>query len=56
NSRRAMIIYTSGTTGKPKGVVSTHANITAQVKSLVDAWRWSDKDKILHVLPLHHLH
>ncbi|CAG8591582.1 21323_t:CDS:10, partial [Cetraspora pellucida] len=56
DSRRAMIIYTSGTTGKPKGVVSTHANITAQVKSLVDAWRWNDKDKILHVLPLHHMH
>ncbi|CAG8700110.1 9806_t:CDS:10 [Gigaspora margarita] len=55
-SRRAMIIYTSGTTGKPKGVVTTHASITAQVKSLVDAWRWNDKDKILHVLPLHHLH
>ncbi|CAG8663858.1 15053_t:CDS:2, partial [Acaulospora morrowiae] len=42
--------------GKPKGVVSTHANLTAQVKSLVDAWRYSEKDKILHVLPLHHLH
>ncbi|CAG8606423.1 22835_t:CDS:2, partial [Gigaspora rosea] len=42
--------------GKPKGVITTHANITAQVKSLVDAWRWNDKDKILHVLPLHHLH
>ncbi|CAG8702742.1 7242_t:CDS:2, partial [Dentiscutata heterogama] len=56
DSRRAMIIYTSGTTGKPKGVVTTHANINAQVKSLVDAWRWNDKDKILHVLPLHHLH
>ncbi|RIB07082.1 putative peroxisomal AMP binding enzyme [Gigaspora rosea] len=56
NSRRAMMIYTSGTTGKPKGVITTHANITAQVKSLVDAWRWNDKDKILHVLPLHHLH
>ncbi|CAG8603103.1 7035_t:CDS:10 [Acaulospora morrowiae] len=54
--RRAMIIYTSGTSGKPKGVVSTHANLTAQVKSLVDAWRYTEKDKILHVLPLHHLH
>ncbi|CAG8621070.1 8102_t:CDS:2, partial [Racocetra fulgida] len=39
-----------------KVIVSTHANITAQVKSLGGAWRWSDKDKILHVLPLHHLH
>ncbi|KAG9285407.1 hypothetical protein G9A89_010882 [Geosiphon pyriformis] len=55
-TRRAMIIYTSGTTGKPKGVVSTHSNIEAQVKSLVDRWRWSSNDKILHVLPLHHMH
>src|SRR5207244_5266085 len=36
--RRAMIDYTSGTTGKPKGVATTHANIAAQVASLVIAW------------------
>ena len=38
DARRAMIIYTSGTTGKPKGVVTSHANIEAQVASLVSAW------------------
>lgn len=54
--RRAMIIYTSGTTGKPKGVVTTHRNIGAQISSLVEAWEWSPEDRILHVLPLHHLH
>lgn len=54
--RRAMIIYTSGTTGKPKGVVTTHRNIAAQVSSLIEAWEWSAVDRILHVLPLHHLH
>ena len=36
-ARRAMILYTSGTTSKPKGVVSTHANIRAQITTLVDA-------------------
>ncbi len=54
--RRAMIIYTSGTTSRPKGVVTTHDNIRAQIESLVTAWEWSSGDFILDVLPLHHLH
>src|SRR3989449_2707988 len=54
--RRAMIVYTSGTTGKPKGVVTTHANIAGQVTSLVTAWEWRADDWILLVLPLHHVH
>ncbi len=55
-SRRAMILYTSGTTSKPKGVVTTHANVTAMITSLVEAWDWTPDDHILHVLPLHHTH
>ena len=55
-TRRALILYTSGTTGKPKGVVTLHQNIQAQVTSLVSAWEWTSKDRILHVLPLHHIH
>jgi malonyl-CoA/methylmalonyl-CoA synthetase len=55
-TRRAMILYTSGTTGKSKGVVTTHANIQAQVETLVEAWQWTREDHILHVLPLHHIH
>ena len=54
--RRAMIVYTSGTTGKPKGVVTTHANVKAQVTSLRTAWEWSADDYTLLVLPLHHVH
>lgn len=54
--RRAMMVYTSGTTGRPKGVVTTHANLRAQVVSLVEAWGWSADDRILLVLPLHHVH
>lgn len=55
-SRRAMILYTSGTTNLPKGVVTAHSNIEAQVSTLVKSWRWSAKDHILCVLPLHHVH
>jgi malonyl-CoA/methylmalonyl-CoA synthetase len=55
-SRRAMILYTSGTTSRPKGVVTTHRNIAAQVTTLVSAWEWSAADRILHVLPLNHVH
>ncbi|HUF14228.1 MAG TPA: acyl-CoA synthetase [Longimicrobiales bacterium] len=54
--RRAMILYTSGTTSRPKGVVTTHGNLLAQIDSLVEAWEWSPHDRILHVLPLHHTH
>ncbi|HEX9704786.1 MAG TPA: acyl-CoA synthetase [Gemmatimonadales bacterium] len=54
--RRAMVVYTSGTTGKPKGAVTTHANLRAQIESLIHAWAWSPDDRILLVLPLHHVH
>ena len=55
-ARRAMILYTSGTTSKPKGVVTTHANIEAQITTLVNAWEWRQDDYILNILPLHHVH
>ncbi|MDZ8087156.1 MAG: acyl-CoA synthetase [Nostoc sp. DedQUE12b] len=55
-TKRALILYTSGTTGKPKGVVTTHQNIQAQVTSLITAWEWTSDDCILHILPLHHIH
>jgi malonyl-CoA/methylmalonyl-CoA synthetase len=27
-----------------------------QTEGLVQAWRWKSNDRILHVLPLHHVH
>jgi malonyl-CoA/methylmalonyl-CoA synthetase len=54
--RRAMMLFTSGTTNKPKGVVSTHKTVRAQITTLVDAWEWSEDDVIPLFLPLHHIH
>ncbi len=55
-ARRAMMVYTSGTTGRPKGVVTTHRALGAQIESLVEAWGWAAEDRVLLVLPLHHVH
>jgi malonyl-CoA/methylmalonyl-CoA synthetase len=55
-SRGAMILYTSGTTSLPKGVLTTHANIEAQITTLVKAWQWSSSDYTIGILPLHHVH
>ncbi len=55
-NRRAMILYTSGTTSQPKGVVTTHHNLNAQISTLVKAWKWNSEDHVLCVLPLHHVH
>ena len=56
SARDAMLVYTSGTTSRPKGAVTTHDNIAAQVTALIEAWGWSENDHILEVLPLHHVH
>ncbi|MGE0759111.1 MAG: acyl-CoA synthetase [Pirellulaceae bacterium] len=52
----ALMVYTSGTTGLPKGVVHTHGSLFAQVDVLAHAWEWTAADRLLHVLPLHHVH
>jgi malonyl-CoA/methylmalonyl-CoA synthetase len=52
----AMLCYTSGTTGRSKGAMITHENLIENMKALNQAWRWTDQDKLLHVLPLFHIH
>jgi len=52
----AMICYTSGTTGRSKGAMITHRNLVSNMLALSEAWRWTEKDVLLHVLPLFHVH
>ena len=52
----AMICYTSGTTGRSKGAAISHRNLITNIKDLDQAWQWSDRDVLLHVLPLFHVH
>ncbi len=51
-----LMCYTSGTTGRPKGAMLTYGNIHAGVSTLHTAWGWTDKDVLLHTLPLFHIH
>ena len=52
----ASIIYTSGTTGKPKGAMITHGNLAANADMLTEAWAYSEGDRLIHALPLFHVH
>ncbi|PGH31989.1 hypothetical protein GX50_05254 [[Emmonsia] crescens] len=54
--RGGMMLYTSGTTNRPKGVLLPQSALSAQTQSLVEAWSYSPDDRLLHVLPLHHIH
>ncbi|KAH7325543.1 AMP-binding enzyme [Stachybotrys elegans] len=51
-----MMLYTSGTTARPKGVVLREACLLAQAHTLHEAWNYQPSDRLLHILPLHHIH
>jgi malonyl-CoA/methylmalonyl-CoA synthetase len=52
----AMIAFTSGTTGRPKGAVLSHGNLRAGAEALVLAWGWTADDRLVHALPMFHMH
>ncbi|MGY4283106.1 malonyl-CoA/methylmalonyl-CoA synthetase [Bradyrhizobium sp. LM2.7] len=52
----AAILYTSGTTGRSKGAMLTQDNLASNSLSLVGFWRFTDKDVLIHALPIYHTH
>jgi malonyl-CoA/methylmalonyl-CoA synthetase len=52
----AAILYTSGTTGRSKGAMLTHDNLASNSLTLIDTWRFTDKDVLIHALPIYHTH
>jgi len=52
----AAILYTSGTTGKPKGAMLTNANLASNGEMLIDFWRFTPTDRLIHALPIFHVH
>jgi malonyl-CoA/methylmalonyl-CoA synthetase len=52
----AAILYTSGTTGRSKGAMLTHDNLASNSQTLVDYWHFTNKDVLIHALPIYHTH
>jgi malonyl-CoA/methylmalonyl-CoA synthetase len=52
----AAILYTSGTTGRAKGAMLSNGNLAANARTLIDAWRFTGDDRLIHALPIFHVH
>ena len=52
----AAILYTSGTTGRSKGAMLTHRNLLSNAAALAETWRFTDRDVLIHALPIFHTH
>lgn len=52
----AAFLYTSGTTGRSKGAMLTQANLLSNAEVLLNYWRFTKDDVLLHALPIFHTH
>ena len=52
----AALLYTSGTTGRSKGAMLSQHNLLSNALALVDLWRFTAEDVLLHALPIFHTH
>ena len=52
----ALIVYTSGTTGPPKGAVLPRRAVASNLDALAEVWEWTGADRVVHALPLFHVH
>ena len=52
----AAILYTSGTTGRSKGAMLTHENLASNALALIECWRFTPADRLIHALPVFHTH
>ncbi|WP_323765986.1 malonyl-CoA synthase [Marinovum sp.] len=52
----AAFLYTSGTTGRSKGAMLTQTNLLSNARTLVEEWRFTADDVLLHALPIFHTH
>ncbi|WP_430466121.1 malonate--CoA ligase [Tabrizicola sp.] len=52
----AAILYTSGTTGRSKGAMLSHENLLSNARVLAELWQFTDRDVLLHALPIFHTH
>ncbi|MDP0506930.1 MAG: AMP-binding protein [Fusobacterium sp. JB019] len=50
-----VLLYTSGTTGKPKGVMLTFDNLMSNVDAITEIKMATPQDRILALLPYHHV-
>jgi len=52
----AGLLYTSGTTGRSKGAMMSQANLLSNAVTLAREWQFTDRDVLLHALPIFHTH